>query len=341
MPKIIVSRFIRMSAKIVLKIFEYIILINLSILITYKLTTDYYLFQTNSSLEEFASNIEDYYVDLHEHTNESFQCIRTKTLLNQYNTTICVYNTSDDDDDTDISSSIIRDGIWEEELVIRFLRIFSRYPQLAFFDIGADLGVYTMYAAASDCSNIIAIEYFQPNIERIRRAIQIEHVQSRVVLIQRIIYDQSNIYLSLRINIMNTLDSQRINSDVSLNVHDPFMVKTIRFDDLLSLVQQRHIQEAIIKIDIEGFEDYFCQSSETIFNEINIQMILMKWTIIQQTSEKAKFVRDFLLDHKYVPLNPLTCEKQSEINYLHWNLYDIFWVKQNYTYLCEPDQRIL
>ncbi|CAF4557717.1 unnamed protein product [Rotaria socialis] len=85
---------------------------------------------------------------------------------NKYRTTVCVHEIQKD---RDVSGHLVSHGIWEEHLVTRFIRILSTYKQYSFIDIGANLGKYTMYAASLGCSNIISIECFRPNIERIRR----------------------------------------------------------------------------------------------------------------------------------------------------------------------------
>ncbi|CAF1427645.1 unnamed protein product [Rotaria sordida] len=84
----------------------------------------------------------------------------------KYRTTVCVHEIQKD---RDVNGHLVSHGIWEEHLVTRFIRILSTYKQYSFIDIGANLGIYRMYAASLGCSNIISIECFRPNIERIRR----------------------------------------------------------------------------------------------------------------------------------------------------------------------------
>jgi FkbM family methyltransferase len=271
-------------------------------------------------------------VDLNIITNESFQCVKTKLLLNKYQTTVCVHEVSRD---RDVSGLLISAGIWEENLVKHFVRILSTYKQYAFFDIGANIGVYTMYAASLGCSNVIAIECFRPNIERIRRAIQLEHVEQRVILIPRALYNQSNVYLSLRANIQNNIGSQRLTNEVSKNDQDPLIVKTIRFDDLLPLVSERNISDAIIKIDIELSEHFLCETGQLMFEQINIPFIMMEWANIKSIPTKANLIRDFFINRHYLPYDPVTCQPQKERDYRHWNSQDIYWIKNNHVHLCE------
>ncbi len=271
-------------------------------------------------------------VDLNVVTNESFKCVKTKLLLDKYRTTVCVHEVSQD---RDVSGLLISSGIWEENLVTHFLRILSIYKQYAFFDIGANIGVYTMYAASLGCSNVISIECFRPNIERIRRAIQLEHVQQRVVLIPRALYNKSNIYLSLRANIQNNIGSQRLTNEVSQNDKDPFVVKTIRFDDLISIVNERNISNAIIKIDIELSEHFLCETGQLMFDQINIPFVMMEWANIKMIPTKANLIRDFFVNRHYIPYDPQSCQPQKERNYRLWKSQDIYWIKKNSIHLCQ------
>ncbi len=284
---------------------------------------------------KISSSLETTYtdrVDLNIITNESFKCVKTKLLLNKYRSTVCVHAV---ERDHDVSGLLVSSGIWEEHLVKRIVRILSTYNQYAFFDIGANIGVYTMYAASLGCPNIISIECFGPNIERIRRAIQLEHVQKQVVLIPRALYNKSNVYLSLRANIQNNIGSQRLTNEVSKNDKDPFVVKTIRFDDLIPIVNERNIDQAIIKIDIETSEHFLCETGELMFNQINIPFVMMEWANIKAISTKANLIRDFFINRHYIPYDPDTCQLQNKTDYRLWNSQDIYWIKHDYIHLCQ------
>ncbi|CAF4386719.1 unnamed protein product [Rotaria magnacalcarata] len=191
-----------------------------------------------------------------------------------------------------------------------------------------------MYATSSGCQNVIAVECFLPNIERIRRAIQIEKVQQQVVLVPRALYNKSNVYLSLRENIEKNIGSQRLNAEVNKNEKDPFIVQTMRFDDLLPVIRERNIQQAIIKIDIETSEHYLCETGEKVFNQINIPFVMMEWANIKKITVRADSILRFFRNRSYIPFNPETCQSEIDNDYRHWLTQDIFWIKKNYSHLC-------
>ncbi|UJR32726.1 hypothetical protein I4U23_020185 [Adineta vaga] len=259
-------------------------------------------------------------------------CIKTKLLLNKYRTTVCVHKV---ERDRDISGMLVSTGIWEEHLVTRLMRVLSTNRQYAFFDIGANIGVYTMYAAVVGCSNVISIECFQPNIELIRQAIQLEHVERNVILVPRALYNKSNVYLSIKKNIPNNIGSQYLNEEVSKDDKNLSVVRTIRFDDLLPIVYERNIHEAIIKIDIETSEHYLCETGERMFNFINIPFVMMEWANIKTMPVRANLIQLFFTTRHYIPYDPETCQPQNDTNYHTWKSQDIYWIKLNYEYLCQ------
>ncbi|CAF0875328.1 unnamed protein product [Adineta ricciae] len=260
------------------------------------------------------------------------KCVKTKLLLNKYRTTVCTHNVVRN---RDISGSLMSAGIWEEYSVTHLLRILSKHRQYAFFDIGANIGVYTLYAAVTGCSNVISIECFFPNIDLIRQAIGLEHVEEHVVLVPRALYNKSDVYLSLQENIRNNVLSQYLNEEVVKNDTNPFLVRTIRFDDLLPTVYKRNIREAIIKIDIERSEHYLCETGEQMFNYLNIPFVMMEWANIKAIPERATLIRSFFTSRQYLPYAPETCQLHNETDYSKWNSQYIYWIKHNYAYLCK------
>jgi FkbM family methyltransferase len=63
-------------------------------------------------------------------------------------------------------------------------------------DIGANIGTYTMVSSSLGRTTI-SVECYQPNIDRIVRAIQLENLSNYLTLIGNAIYTQSNRYVKL------------------------------------------------------------------------------------------------------------------------------------------------
>ncbi|CAF4209983.1 unnamed protein product [Rotaria magnacalcarata] len=207
-------------------------------------------------------------------------CIETKQLLNLYSTTVCIHSNADV-----VSHKIATDRIWEERYVTRLLRILIRNPFLDMIDIGANIGSFTMFTAGALGRFTLAVDCYLPNIERILRAVQIENVQNRVVLIHNALYSESGKYLTLSNGPPSGIE---LGKATQQNFTSEYIVQTIRFDDLLPILLEKRVQSVMIKIDIEGSENYMCETGSKMFELIDIQLVMMEWghvaTILNQTN---------------------------------------------------------
>ena len=57
------------------------------------------------------------------------------------------------------------------------------------------------------------------------------------------------------------------------NEGDSLIVQTVRFDDLLSVIKEGQVQEALIKINSETSKHYLCETGEQMLNQINIPFV--------------------------------------------------------------------
>lgn len=120
-----------------------------------------------------------------------------------------------------------------------------------------------------------------------RFVVSIERIQDKVVLFGNAIYLESNKYLKLTSNPFN-VDSQTLiidNSSNSRQKYDPYIVKTMRFDDILHILITRNIRTAVMKVDIQWSEVFLCQTGNQTFEHIDIPVaphyrILLSMTII-------------------------------------------------------------
>jgi len=102
-----------------------------------------------------------------------FDCIRLRI---KPLTTICLYG---DDDDIHVSRHLREDGLWEPHEVRLFQNLLFQNPDLDVIDIGAQLGQYSLLAAAMG-RRVVAVEPLQPSIRRLHKAIRIGHFEDKV-----------------------------------------------------------------------------------------------------------------------------------------------------------------
>ena len=295
--------------------------------------TDQLLLEESSKL---SSNV--HILNLSERTNTTFRCISAKKLLGNVGTTVCLHKPSND---IYVSGSFHeRISIWEETEVAHILQLLIRHPHLGFIDIGANIGTYTMYAAALG-RFVLAIDCFQPNLDRLRRAIQLENVTDRVVVVQNAIYLHSGQILRLALNTTNiggqaitTFPNRtaRFNEKKRLPKNDPYSVRTIRFDDVLPILTARGVRSALMKIDIEGSESFVFESGSRVFDAVDIPLVQMEWFQIAQNEDRVRLVLDFFNERRYRPVTR-GCDLLSQREYKTWP-GDVYWLKRNASNFC-------
>ena len=229
----------------------------------------------------------------------------------------------------------MKHSIWEEGGVVHILQLLIRNPHLDFIDIGANIGTYTMYAAALG-RFVLAIDCFAPNLERLHRAIQLANVANRVVLIQNAIYSHSGEFLRLSNNAKNiggqTIETSTNKTYNESAINDPYIVKTIEFDDLLPILISRGIRGAIMKIDIEASESFVMESGSQIFDSLEIPFIQMEWMNVRLYPERVKIIFDFFAKRNYDPIT-FSCELLNPTENSAWP-DDIYWIKRNVSNFC-------
>ena len=250
-------------------------------------------------------------------------CLKTKPLADLIRTTICVHSTTDY-----VSQNIIANKIWEEDRLKNQLRVLLREPTFSFIDAGANLGVYTMFAAALG-RFVIAIECFRPNILRIVKAIQLENAQDRVVLIENAIFSSTGQYVKLE-SIPSNIGSQAVLGNLSIvpSSTDPFMARTIRFDDILPILKRHQVKGAMMKVDIEGSEHILCETGHQVFEQFNIPVVQMEWQYVRRFRVRGEIVLNFFEKQRYIPTVDM-CQRLNTAEAFQTWPFDVYWMKQH------------
>jgi FkbM family methyltransferase len=300
----------------------------------YSYTSPFTLFKSSKTQTDnpfqLSSNVHS--VNLSEPINGNFTCMRTKTLLNYITPHICLHEARKD---IYVSRSFSNVSIWEEEGVTHILRLLLRHPHLDFIDIGANIGTYTMYAAALG-RFVLAIECFGPNINRIHRAVQLSNVANRVVLIQNALFTHSGQFLRLSDDAVNIggqeLEASTNRTHNQSTTSNPYIVKTITFDELVPILLARGIRGAIMKIDIEGSESFVVESGSQIFDRFDIPFIQMEWLKVRHHASRVQVILDFFAKRNYDP-RTLSCQFLVPAQHVTWP-GDICWIKRHVSSFC-------
>jgi hypothetical protein len=118
------------------------------------------------------------------------------------------------------------------------------------------------------------------------------------------------------------------------NENDKYLVETILFDDIVNYFpKNKQYKQAVLKIDIEGFEPYAFAQAKILFDSIDIVVIFMEWLNLPNQVESHKEIRDMIDFLSSYKLKPYAINgRLLEIN--QWVTSwpgDIIWRKDGYS----------
>lgn len=252
-----------------------------------------------------------------------------KSLKIYVSTTICLHDIKRDF----TSRQIFLHGVKEKYFVKMFLNYLSQHRDSFFIDIGAHIGMYSLYAAKLG-RDVVAVEAFYENIIRLQKAARLENLENKITLINNAISNiaNSNVTIKYHLNIgEQSLFRQELAEFKETDKR--YVVKTIIFDDILAIIPKqangKEYQRAVLKIDIEGYEPYAFIHSKKLFEKFNFELILMEWYQVNIHREhylnEIDLMLSFLTQNGY---NAYDNGKKLEItDWKNWPR-DIYWTRE-------------
>ena len=247
---------------------------------------------------------------------------------------ICIFPS---EKDVYVSAQIRNTGLWEEHIVKHFEHLLKDNPTIGLFDIGANLGLYSLVAAQMG-HDVIAVEPYLQNILLFQRSVQISNLQKKIVILHNAVANVNTIG-EIKTHPDNQGDTRiTINSDLIDNPHknaiNSSFVKTITLDDLAPLAV--NFTKAIIKIDIQGYEHIAFLKASKLLELVDIPFIYMEWVLMRDfyvTEEHRSDDKDMveqmleLLDDRgYVPYSLISGKKLKIPYWFGWS-EDVLWRK--------------
>ena len=284
--------------------------------------------------------------------------------------TLCTHEFKND---VHVSGSILRSGVWERHIISEYKKILililfdfiffyfillfinsqgkfttflERHPGCLVIDVGAQIGQYTLFAAKLG-SDVISVEPFYENLIRLHKAVKLDRLESRIILIANAISNERN-QVKLLQRVESNIGGQSllennhkffVNRTESEMRENAYLVETILFDDLLEYLPKNaspHRRKAIMKIDIEGFEPYAFQHAKNLFKTLDFQVIFMEMGVMSRDADHYGLKRlilqmiNFLYAHELVPCVYDEAGDKKELKrdeWLKWP-WDIFWEKK-------------
>ena len=179
--------------------------------------------------------------------------------------------------------------------------LFKKLDDVLFFDIGAQIGQYTMFVAKLG-RKVISVEPFIENIYRLHKAIRTESLQDNVILIQNAMSNKRNEIKALNPS-SNNIGGQSLLPQMFMkyerNETNKYLVETILIDDLVPFVPKKsdgsEYTKAIMKVDIEGFEAFAFQNASKLFDRLDFRMVVMEWAVVNERFQSNKpLITDFI-----------------------------------------------
>lgn len=208
-----------------------------------------------------------------------YLCIRAlNKILDPIKYMICVKNVERDI----ISKGLVEEGKFEEEIVSIVSDCVKIYPQATFIDIGANIGLMSMAALANN-NKVIAIEPMINNIAYISASAKLNRKS-------HLIRYFNNAISNTRMKLYGWEEKKSKNGGGTMfltkdelaakktDAKDNVEISSIILEDVLGQVDT---EEAIIKIDVEGYEckvlyDFLAAEDKKVY----IPYIVMEWLIV-------------------------------------------------------------
>ena len=184
---------------------------------------------------------------------------------------ICIYP---DDQDIHVSRALRLGGMFEGHVVSVFQQALRRDSHLGVLDIGANLGIYSLTAAAMG-RQVLSVEPLQSNFKRFHKSIKLNHFENLITVVTNAVSNKrEKVYLKLEAG--NKGGTTMFRSENACRHGNCPYTNSIYTDDLIPLIQSKNITKAVMKIDIEGAEHLALATASKLFSSIHIPYIFME-----------------------------------------------------------------
>ena len=217
-------------------------------------------YQTNSNMSSISSISRT----IKEYTEENFHKINK-------NNEIFFLNKDKNDPNLSFWLNIFHN--WENET----FQIFDQYldKNKVFIDIGGWIATTCMYGGRKS-KHVYVVEADNYSFSYLTSNCKLNN--KNVTCINNAVYNESNLELFFGKNIflqgskLNDSTSQLYTNDNSTN--ECYKIKTIRIHDIIDQYQINHNEISLIKVDIEGGEEYILNDLFDIYNSYRIPMYI-------------------------------------------------------------------
>jgi FkbM family methyltransferase len=152
-------------------------------------------------------------------------------------------------------------------------------------DVGANIGIYTLYWLHFPNTRAIAIEPFDENIKLLSKNIRMNNFMSRVDIISKPLSSQNTLGWSTINDIRPGGSDYKLSLNNNLNQSNSIKVETLTLDSILGEKKEKYI----LKIDTDGTDFDILKGAELALKDGKIVSIL-----IESSEEDQGFIESYL-----------------------------------------------
>ncbi|KAH9491626.1 hypothetical protein Btru_031082, partial [Bulinus truncatus] len=204
---------------------------------------------------------------------------------------ICIHPIQDD---IWVSGALKRGQLWEENILMKMQTILQADPSIVLVDIGSNIGLYTLYAAAIG-RRAVAVEMLPTNVQHIQKALGLSKLGSDVVIVNNALFSDHR-KLGAKFTPQNVGGTYLNVAPVDLvnTTHGKVHVQTICLDDLTPLLEGATVY---MKMDIENSEHHALKCAHSFFQRVNVKYVQMEFT--SRVEDDREQVMKFTRAHGY------------------------------------------
>ncbi|XP_052761811.1 uncharacterized protein LOC128204435 [Mya arenaria] len=236
---------------------------------------------------------------------------------------ICVYKASED---IWVSGSIIKHQSWEWENVVTVWKLMKPVKDMAFLDLGCNIGAFTIPMAKLR-RRVIAVDANKENLKMLAASLHLGGLDVNVTLVWNGVSNETK-YVHLVPSTSNVGGTKIEQSVIQSPTDNENSIITIQLDDMVTKCGSGPF---FMKMDIETHEAMALRGAATFFKEIDVRYILMEWMHYKDTKDKKEgsFITDFLSKNSFIPCR-ISDSKElvMEDAYSSWP-NDILWIKKS------------
>lgn len=220
--------------------------------------------------------------------------------------------------DIHVSGSIKRGGVWEHSQINLFTNYLKEYPSAMFIDVGLNIGMYGLVAAANK-HKVIAFEPLKLNLNRVCSTINFNKFTNIQIYPYAITNSETKVsFKTPKTNAGGTSVTDQLNLTGEENVDYAF---AYTFDSF-NIVYDGPI---LMKIDIEGHECQMFEQIKTFFSKNDVKLIMIEWG--QLAKKCGNKIADILLSNGLMPYNSAG-NVPFKLRDKPWkNTWDMVWKK--------------